>query len=102
MNNFDVDEDLEGDDSDDDELFVIQGQEGVPLWDSLGEGFLKEVSQSGLSLSYCFLTKFVTLFQEGKLLDEDDLTLICAYSLKLKHSLTNDAYNSLWFFFPPA
>ena len=50
---------------------------------ALGEGFLKEVSQL-----------------EGKLLDEADLTLICAYALKINHGLTNDAYNSLCFLFP--
>ena len=41
------------------------------------------------------------LFPDG-LLHEDDLTLICTYSLKLKHGLTTDAYNSLQFVFSPA
>jgi hypothetical protein len=34
---------------DDDELFAGPGQEGISLWDSLGEGFLREVSQLGMS-----------------------------------------------------
>ena len=78
------DEGLEGYEDDDDD-FAGPGQEGISLWDSLGEGFLREVSQL-----------------EGKLLDEDDLTLIRAYSLKVNHGLTNDAYNSLCFVFPQA
>ena len=36
----DGDEGLEGDD----ELVAPQGQEGISLWDILGEGFLKEAS----------------------------------------------------------
>jgi hypothetical protein len=48
---FDVasDEGLEGydddDDDDDGELFAGPGLEGISLWDSLGEGFLREASQ---------------------------------------------------------
>ena len=44
------DEGLDGyDDDDDDELFAGPGLEGISLWDSLGEGFLKEASQLGMS-----------------------------------------------------
>ena len=48
VSNFDADGDegLEGDD----ELAAPQGQEGISLWDILGEGFLKEASQLGI---YC-------------------------------------------------
>ena len=44
------DEGLEGDedDEDEDELFAGSGQEGISLWDRLGEGFLKEASQLGI------------------------------------------------------
>ena len=85
ISDFDVDSDegLEGYEEDDDGMFAGPGQEGISLWDSLGEGFLREVSQL-----------------EGKLLDEADLTLIRAYALKINHGLTNDAYNSLRFLFP--
>jgi hypothetical protein len=51
MSNFDVDGDegLEGDDEGNDiELVAAQGQEGISLWDILGEGFLKEASQLGI------------------------------------------------------
>ena len=51
-NDLDVasDEGLEGDedDEDEDELFAGSGQEGISLWDRLGEGFLKEASQLGI------------------------------------------------------
>jgi hypothetical protein len=46
----------------DDEYVVLSaepGQEGVSVWDLLGEGFLKEASKLGLSLYlllYCWLT----------------------------------------------
>jgi hypothetical protein len=50
------DEGLDGYDDDDDELFAGPGLEGISLWDSLGEGFLKEASQLGMSFRYyCFL-----------------------------------------------
>jgi hypothetical protein len=50
------DEGLDGYDDDDDELFAGPGLEGISLWDSLGEGFLKEASQLGMSFQYyCFL-----------------------------------------------
>jgi hypothetical protein len=41
------------DEDDDDELFSGPGQEGISLWDSLGEGFLREVSQLGML--FCIL-----------------------------------------------
>jgi hypothetical protein len=42
------------DDKDDnDELFLGPGQEGILLWDSLGEGFLREISQLGML--FCIL-----------------------------------------------
>jgi hypothetical protein len=49
ISDFDVasDEDLE-EDEDEDELFAGPGLEGISLWDSLGEGFLKEASQLGI------------------------------------------------------
>ena len=42
------DEDLERSEDDDDELLAGPGQEGISLWDSLGEGFLIEASQLGI------------------------------------------------------
>ena len=54
------DEGLEGSggDDDDDELISGQGQEGISLWDTLGEGFLKEASQLGMSFNYYSLNIF--------------------------------------------
>jgi hypothetical protein len=59
IGDFDVasDEGLEGyddDDDDDDELFAGPGQEGISLWDSLGEGFLREASQLGMLFWYYY------------------------------------------------
>jgi len=53
---FDVtsDEDLEGYEDDDDEMFAGPGQEGISLWDSLGEGFLREASQLGMLFWYYY------------------------------------------------
>jgi hypothetical protein len=53
---FDVasDEGLEGSEDDDDRLFAEPGQEGISLWDSLGEGFLREASQLGMLFWYCY------------------------------------------------
>ena len=45
----DYDTGLEGYEDDDDD-FVGPGQEGISLWDGLGEGFLREVSQLVLRL----------------------------------------------------
>src|ERR1700678_1227772 len=44
----DSDSDIASDEEDDDDMFAGPGQEGISLWDSLGEGFLREVSQLGL------------------------------------------------------
>jgi hypothetical protein len=41
------------DEDDDDDLFSGPGQENISLWDSLGEGFLREVSQLGML--FCIL-----------------------------------------------
>ena len=51
INDFDidVDRDVASDEDDDDEMFAGSGQEGISLWDSLGEGFLTEASQLGMS-----------------------------------------------------
>ena len=59
------DEGLEGYE-DDDEMFAGPGQEGISLWDSLGEGFLKEVSQLGMSLCYHYFQKNYNSFSRGK------------------------------------
>jgi len=48
------DEGLEGYEDDEDELFAEPGQEGISLWDSLGEGFLREASQLGMSFWYYY------------------------------------------------
>jgi len=47
----DVSDGLEGYEEDDDELFAGPGQEGISLWDSLGDGFLREVSQLARGMS---------------------------------------------------
>ena len=59
MSDLDVDSDegLEGDD-DEDKLIAGQGQEGISVWDILGEGFLKEASQLGMLFCYYFLNSF--------------------------------------------
>jgi hypothetical protein len=44
----DFDEGSEGYEEDDNELFAGPGQEGISIWDSLGEGFLREASQLGM------------------------------------------------------
>jgi hypothetical protein len=93
------DSDIASDKEEDDEMFAEPGQESISLWDSIGEGFLREVSQLGMLFWYHYyshyLKKISTPVLEGKLLDEADLTLICAYSFKVNHGLTRDAYTSL-------
>ena len=46
--------DIVSDEGDNDEMFAGPGQEGISLWDSLGKGFLREVSQLGMSFWYCY------------------------------------------------
>ena len=50
--------DLEGSEDDDGEMFARPGLEGISLWDSLGEGFLKEASQLGMLFWYYYILKF--------------------------------------------
>jgi hypothetical protein len=52
------DEGQDGYEDDDDELFAGPGLEGISLWDSLGEGFLQEASQLGMSFQYYYFLKF--------------------------------------------
>ena len=57
--------DTASDEEEDDEMFAGPGQEGISLWDSLEEGFLREVSQLGMSFWYCYyyyLRNFQLLF----------------------------------------
>ena len=51
------------DEDDDNELFLGPGQEGISLWDSLGEGFLREVSQSGMLFWYHYHSYYLKKFQ---------------------------------------
>jgi hypothetical protein len=48
----DVEDYISGDEDlqEDDEEYAMPGQEGVSVWDLLGESFLKEASQLGASL----------------------------------------------------
>ena len=39
---------------------------------------------------------------EGKLLDESNLTLLCAYTLKVEDGITNATFNKFCFAFPQA
>ena len=55
--------DIASDEEDDDEMFAGPGQEGISLWDSLGEGFLREVSQLGMSLQYHYYFYYLKKFQ---------------------------------------
>src|SRR6202522_1729514 len=48
---------------DEDEMFGGPGQEGISLWDSLGEGFLSEVSQLGMSFRYHYYFYYLQQFQ---------------------------------------
>jgi len=57
------DSDIASDEEDDDEMFAGPGQEGISLWDSLGEGFLREVSQLGMSFRYHYYFYYLQKFQ---------------------------------------
>jgi hypothetical protein len=46
------DSDIASEEEEDNEMFAEPGQEGISLWDSLGEGFLREVSQLGMLFWY--------------------------------------------------
>jgi hypothetical protein len=48
------DVDVASDEEDYDELFAGPGQEGISLWDSFGEGFLREASQLGTLFWYYY------------------------------------------------
>jgi hypothetical protein len=48
------------------------------------------------------LNDFLMFLLEGKLLDESDLTLIRAYTLKVEDGITNATFNKLRFAFPQA
>jgi len=61
----DADEGLEGDDEDN-ELIAAQGQEGISVWDILGEGFLKEASQLGICHSGIIFNKISNSCSRGK------------------------------------
>ena len=54
--------DIASDEEDDDDMFAGPGQEGISLWDSLGEGFLREVSQLGMSFWYCYYSYYLQNF----------------------------------------
>jgi hypothetical protein len=51
IGDFDIDVASDDEDDDIDEMFAGPGQEGISLWDSLGEGFLREASQLRMSFS---------------------------------------------------
>ena len=48
------------------------------------------------------LNSFLTFLLEGKILDENDLTLLRAYTLKVEDGITNATFNKLRFAFPQA
>ncbi|KIL55902.1 hypothetical protein M378DRAFT_182110 [Amanita muscaria Koide BX008] len=83
----------DGEDEDEDEdeddwrkcMSAAPGQEGIPLWDLLGEGFLAAASEL-----------------DGTILDEDDKALLRAYAYKVDEKLTDKAYNKLPYVFPSA
>jgi len=50
----DVDSDEGLEEYDEDELVAAQGQEGISLWDILGEGFLKESSGLGIYMLFWY------------------------------------------------
>ena len=57
------DSDIASDEEDDDDMFAGPGQEGISLWDSLGEGFLREVSQLGMLFQYHYYFYYLKKFQ---------------------------------------
>jgi hypothetical protein len=80
------------------------GQEGIPLWDWLGQGFLKMASELGtlhLFLSFMFLIYSYIHADEHSLGDEDK-ALLRAYAYKIDERLTDKAFNKLHFVFPTA
>jgi hypothetical protein len=48
------------------------------------------------------LNGFLMFLSEGKLLDESDLTLLHAYTLKVEDGITNTTLNKFRFAFPQA
>jgi hypothetical protein len=78
------------------------GQEGISAWDLLGESFLKEASQLGMSTSILSLWYLMTILIGGRILDESDLTLLRSYALKLNGGLTDSAFDKLRWAFPQA
>ena len=48
------------------------------------------------------LNSFLIFLLEGKLLDESDLTLLHAYTLKVEDGITNATFDKLCFAFPQA
>ena len=59
------DSDIASDEEDDDDMFAGPGQEGISLWDSLGEGFLREVSQLDMSFWYHYYFYYLKHFNSG-------------------------------------
>src|ERR1700678_3333748 len=59
------DSDIASDEEDDDDMFAGPGQEGISLWDSLGEGFLREVSQLGMLFWYHYYFYYSKHFNSG-------------------------------------
>ena len=83
--------------------FAEPGQEGISVWDLLGEGFLKEATEKNRLATYeLILNGFLMFLLEGKLLNESDLTLLCAYTLKVEDGITNTTFDKLHFTFPQA
>ena len=95
-----VDEELLKDE--DDTMAIAEpGQEGISVWDLLGESFLQEVSWIGM-FSVVFPTPKLMFCLDGTLVDEDDLTLLQAYSLRVDDGITEKTFNKFRFVFPQA
>jgi hypothetical protein len=56
------DSDIASNEEEDDEIFARPGQEGISLWDSLGEGFLREISQLGMLSWYHYYSYYLKKF----------------------------------------
>jgi hypothetical protein len=68
-------------------LSAEPGQEGISLWDLLGEGFLVKAAKLGVSVGLIpLLISYIV--SEGELLDESDLSLLQASLTKHSTNFT--------------
>lgn len=105
--------DMEGDDSEsatdvdleeDDEPFASaeEGEEGISLWDLLGDGFDRTAAQLG-PFQYLPSSYYPSLIHaDSNSFGESEIQLLRAYSLKIEEHLTDKVFNKLRYVFPSA